>query len=102
MNEYNYLRIPYIYKQNILKDTNKIYFPHRIYGDKIWVCALTANGANKELLPIKRVRAKSIVLSNKVCKGERLFCIYERIALARQVILEAKDFQKPLDKPEIV
>lgn len=102
MNKYNYLIIPCIYTQKILKDTNKIYLPHRIYGGKIRVCTLTANGANKELLPIKRVRAKSIVLSNKVCKGERLFCIYERIALARQEILEAKDFQKPLDKPEIV
>lgn len=92
MNKYNYLIIPCIYTQKILKDTNKIYLPHRIYGSEIRVCTLTENGANKELLPIKRVRTKSIVLSNKVCKGEIFFCIYERIAFARQEVLEAKYF----------
>lgn len=101
MNKYNYLIIPCVYTQNILKDTNKIYLPHKIYGNKIRICTLTANGANKEPLPIKRVRAKSIVLSNKVCKGETLFCIYERIEFVRQETLETNYFQKPLDKPEI-
>lgn len=77
--------VPQFEKVLICKDTIKLYTQKRIScrRTKPIVCTLARDGLMSRKIPVKRVRAKSVVLAEALRKGELVMVGYERWAYGR-------------------
>lgn len=77
--------VPRFERVLIRKDTTKFYTQKRIScgRTKPIVCTLARDGAMSQKIPVKRVRAKSVVLAEPLRKGELAMIGYERWAYGR-------------------
>ncbi len=77
--------VPTFVRTLIRKDTNKFYVPSRISCNQSEpvMCVLDASGGIGRRIPIKKVRTKSVVLSEPLRKGDVAMIAYERWAYGR-------------------
>ena len=77
--------VPRFEKVLIRKETTKFYTQKRIScgRTKPIVCTLARDGAMSRKIPVKRVRAKSVVLAEPLRKGELAMIGYEHWAYGR-------------------
>lgn len=75
----NWFLVPRFERVLICKDTTKFYTQKRISyrQTKPIVCTLARDGAMSRKIPVKRVRAKSVVLAEPLRKGELAMVGYE-------------------------